>query len=112
MAKVTVLYNLQPGSDEEEFVKWRTTTHHAANIARPDVIPSDFYRIIGLAGVGDIHPASDKAPYRFITESRWENFEAFNAAWNNPEEQSRLIPAFAKISDTLALISEEMQTYT
>jgi hypothetical protein len=111
MVKVTVLYNLPPGTDEEEFVRWRMTTHHAANIARPDTICSDFYRVIGTAGVGETHPASSRAPYRFITESYWESYEAFEAAWNNPGEQARLIPAFAKISDALPLISEEMQTY-
>ena len=111
MIKVTVLYNLPPGTDEEEFIRWRTTTHHAANVAKPEVIASDFYRVIGVAGVGPDRPATSNAPYRFITESYWESYEAFDAAWNDPAEQARLVPAFAKISDALPLISEEIQTY-
>ncbi len=67
MIKVTVLYNLPPGTDEEEFVRWRTTQHHAANIARPGVIRADFYRVLGTPMVGPEQPASDRAPYRFVT---------------------------------------------
>jgi hypothetical protein len=111
MVKVTVLYNLPPGTDEAEFVRWRTTTHHAANVARPGVLRSDFYTIVGTPLVGPERPASDRAPYRFMTESYFENLEAFRAAWEDPAEQARLVPAVAKIADALFLVSEEVQTY-
>jgi hypothetical protein len=109
--KVTVLYNLPPDADEREFVRWRTTEHHAANIARPGVIRADFYRVLGTPMVGPTRPASDEPPYRFITESWWATYDSFVASWNDPEEQARLVPAVAKISDALFLISEELQTY-
>src|SRR5688572_14777808 len=111
LVKVTVLYNLPAGTDEDEFVRWRTTRHHAANVARPGVIRSDFYRVIGTPMVGEQRPASDHAPYRFVTESWWESYEAFVAGWNDPAEQSRLVPAVAKIADALFLVAEEIQTY-
>jgi uncharacterized protein (TIGR02118 family) len=111
MIKVTVLYNHPPGTDEAEFVRWRTTTHHAANIARPGVLRSDFYRIVGTPVVGPERPASDTAPYRFVTESYYDDLDAFRAAWETPEEQARLVPAVAKIADALFLLSEEVQTY-
>lgn len=111
MVKVTVLYNLPPGTDEEEFLRWRTTTHHTANIARPGVIRSDFYKVVGTAAVGPERPATDTAPYRFITESYYESLAAFRAAWESPAEQARLVPAVAKIADALFLVSEEVQTY-
>jgi hypothetical protein len=111
MIKVTVLYNLPPGTDEDEFVRWRTTTHHTANIARADVIQSDFYKVVGTAAVGSERPATETAPYRFVTESYYENMEAFRAYWESPAEQARLVPAVAKIADALFLVSEEVQTY-
>ncbi len=111
MVKVTVLYNLPPGTDEEEFLRWRTTAHHTANIARPGVIRSDFYKVLGTPVVGPGRPASDTVPYRFVTESYYDNLEAFKAAWENPAEQARLVPAVAKIADALFLLSEEVQTY-
>jgi hypothetical protein len=110
MIKVTVLYNLPPGTDEAEFVQWRMTTHHTPNTTRPEVLRSDFYRTLGTARVGDLHPAG-AAPWRFMTESWWQDYETFDAAWNDPSEQARLIPAVAKISDAIFLISEELQTY-
>lgn len=111
MIKVTVLYNLPPGTDEEEFVRWRTTVHHSANVARPGVIRSDFYRVIGTPMVGPDRPASDAPPYRFMTESWWPDLESFRRSWEDPAEQARLIPAFARIADPLCLVSEEIQTF-
>jgi hypothetical protein len=111
MVKVTVLYNLPPGTDEAAFVRWRTTQHHQANVARPGVIRSDFYRVIGTPIVGPERPASDQPPFRFITESWWPSYDAFLASWNDPAEQARLVPAFARIADAVALVSEEVQTY-
>jgi hypothetical protein len=110
--KVTVLYNLPPEADEEEFVRWRTTQHHTANIARPGLIRSDFYRIVGTPPVGPERPASDRAPYRFMTESYWPDMASFRASWEDPAEQARLVPAFARIADPLVLVSEEVQTFT
>ena len=111
MIKITVLYNLPPGTDEDEFIRWRTTSHHEANIARPGVIRSDFYRITGTPLLGPDRPASTTAPYRFITESYYEDYETFERSWNDPDEQARLLPAVAKITDSIFLVSEEFQTF-
>ena len=111
MIKITVLYNLPPGTDEDEFIRWRTTTHHEANISRPGVIRADFYRIIGTPLLGAARPASTNAPYRFITESYYDDYETFERSWNDPEEQARLMPAVDRITDSIFLISEEFQTF-
>ncbi len=111
MIKVTVLYNLPPGTDEEEFVRWRTTTHHTANIARPGVVRADFYKVVGTPMIGPRRPASDRAPYRFLTEAYYDSLDEFLASWDAPDEQARLVPAVAKIADALFLVSEEVQTY-
>ena len=111
MVKVTVLYNLPPGTDEDDFIRWRMTTHHSANISRPGVVRADFYRVIGKPAIGAGQPAAGTAPYRFITESYWESIESFETSWNDPDEQARLVPAVAKISDALFLVSDELQTF-
>lgn len=111
MIKVTVLYNLPPGTDEQEFVRWRTTQHHTANIARPGVVRADFYRVLGTPQLPPDRPSRSAAPYRFITESYWPDYESFQASWDDPAEQARLLPAIAKISDALFMVSEEVQTY-
>ena len=111
MVKVTVLYNLPPGADEDGFVRWRTGERHAANVARPGVVRAEFYRVLGTPMVGPERPASDAPPYRFVTESWWPTYGAFLASWNDPEEQARLVPAVARIADALFLVSEELQTY-
>jgi hypothetical protein len=112
MIKVTVLYNLPPGTDEEEFVRWRTTTHRQSNISQPGVIKTDFYRITGMPMVGPQQQATKAAPYRFMTEAYWPDLETFEAAWNDPEAQARLVPAVAKIADALFLVSEEIQSHS
>ena len=111
MVKVTVLYNLPPGADEEEFVRWRTTVHNAANIAQPGVLRAEFSRVLGQPHIGDERPATTSAPYRFITESWWESHESFLASWERPEEQARLVPAVAKIADALFLVAEQLQAF-
>ena len=46
-----------------------------------------------------------------MTESWWPSYESFLASWNDPAEQARLVPAFARIADPLVLVSEELQRY-
>ena len=111
MIKVTVLYNLPPGTDEAEFLAWRTTTHHANNIARPGVIRSDFYQIAGTPLLGPERPAADRSPYRFMTEVYYPDRDTYLAAWNDPAEQATLLPAVAKIADAMFLVSEEVQSW-
>ncbi len=111
MVKVTVLYNLPPDTDEEAFLAWRMGVHHEQNITRPGVIRSDFCQILGTPMVGPDRPASDTASWRFMTEAWYESMESFEASWNDPEEQARLAPAFARIADAVVLVSEELQSH-
>lgn len=105
-----MLYNLPEGTDEAEFVRWRTTDHNRANMARPGVLRGDFYRAIGQAGVGETHPRTAATPWRFMTEAYYPDLATFEAAWYAEEEQRRLVPAVAKISDATFIVSEELQT--
>lgn len=111
MVKVTVLYNLPPGADEAAFLRWRMGEHDAANVARPGVVRAEFGRVLGTPAVGPARPASDSPPYRFITESWWPDLASFEASWNDPAEQARLVPAVARLADALFLVSEELQRF-
>jgi hypothetical protein len=112
MIKVTVLYNLPAGTDEEEFLRWRTTTHQQSNISQPGVLKTDFYKIVGQPMIGPSQPATSTAPYRFMTEAYWPDRDSFESAWNDPEQQAELVPAVAKITDALFLVSEEVLSHS
>jgi len=43
--RLTVLYNLPPGSDEEEFLRWRLGEHQEANASMPGVLRTDFGQV-------------------------------------------------------------------
>ncbi|MGD9711065.1 MAG: hypothetical protein AB7V46_03250 [Thermomicrobiales bacterium] len=112
MIKVTVLYNLPPGTDEEEFLAWRMGPHNERNNADPNVLKSDFYRIVGTPAVGPDRPAASTSPWRFVTEAYYESIEDFESAWNAPQEQERLANAFTRIADAVVLVSEELQSHS
>lgn len=101
MIKLTVLYNLPPGSSHEEFLKWRTTVHQKSNMAMPGVIKSDFY-VIKSAW------KEAAAPYRYMTESYFPDRETFEKSFFDPDFQKRLAESLKRICEPLFLISEEI----
>jgi hypothetical protein len=103
MVKLTVVYNLPPGSDHEEFLKWRTTTHQKENMAMPGVIQTDFY-VIKSAW------KKDQAPYRYMTEAYFPDMETFETTFYDPDYQAALAKSLERIADPLFLISEEVIT--
>ena len=101
MIKLTVLYNLPPGADHEEFIRWRTTTHQESNMSLPGIIKSDFY-VIGEAWT------RSKAPYRYMTEAYFPDRETFETSFFDPDYQTELAKSLELIADPLFLISEEV----
>jgi hypothetical protein len=101
MVKLTVVYNLPPGTDHEEFLKWRTTDHQKENISMPGLIKTDFY-IIKSAW------KRDKAPYRYMTEAYFPDMETFEKTFFEPDYQAALAKSLERIADPLFLISEEV----
>ena len=101
MIKLTVLYNLPPGADHDEFIRWRTTEHQEENMAVPGIIKSDFY-VIQEAW------QRDDLPYRYMTEAYFPDMETFRASFFDPEYQKELAVALERIADPLFLISEEV----
>lgn len=37
MVKLTVIYNLPPGANHDQFLKWRTTEHQKVNMSIPGI---------------------------------------------------------------------------
>jgi len=101
MVKLTVVYNLPPGADHEEFLKWRTTTHQKDNMSMPGIIKSDFYVITGA------WPGA-QAPYRYMTEAYFPDRTTFERAFYDPDYQAALAKSLERIADPLFLISEEV----
>jgi hypothetical protein len=101
MVKLTVIYNLPPGADHEEFLKWRTTDHQKENMSLPGVIKSDFYAIKSSW-------KNDSVPYSYITEAYYPDMETFEKSFFDPEYQTKLAESLKRISEPLFLISEEV----
>ena len=101
MIKLTVMYDLPPGADHEEFIRWRTTEHQEDNMAIPGIIKSDFY-VVKEAW------QRDDLPYRYITEAYFPDMETFRKSFFDPEYQAELAEALKKIANPLFLFSEEV----
>lgn len=100
MIRLTVLYNLQPDVDEDEFLAWRLTEHQAENMSSPGVLRSDFARIDGG------WPAGSVPPYRFMTTADWADRESFEASFYDFDAQMSLQRDIKRLKDPLFLISE------
>ncbi len=100
MIRLTVLYNLLPGADEDEFLRWRLSDHQAANAATPGIVRTDFAR------VEMAWPDGTPAPYRFMTIVEWPDRESFEKAFYDPAMQASLQENVKKIANPVFLISE------
>lgn len=101
MIRLTVLYNLPPETDEEEFLAWRLGEHQESNMSMPGVIASSFYRIYGTW-------TGDPPPYRFMTTVDWPDRESFGRGFFDPHVQAKLRDDVQRIRDAVFLISEEL----
>ena len=100
MIRLTVLYNLQPYVDEDEFLEWRLTEHQKNNMSTPGVLHSDFARIEAS------HPAEVTPPYRFMTTADWPDMDSFQKAFYDPAYQESLQENLKMLKDPIFLISE------
>ena len=99
MIRLTVLYNLPPDQDEDEFLKWRLGEHQSAHMSIEGVIASEFHKVLG--------DAAGAAPaYRFLTTLDWPDRESFERGFYEPRVQAELEENLRKISDPLFIVSE------
>jgi hypothetical protein len=99
--KLTVLYNLPPGANHEEFVEWRTTTHQKENMSMPGLIKSDFYAVKGTWGREDL-------PYRYVTEAYFPDMDTFEQAFFDRDYQAQMVEWLDLMAEPMFLISEEV----
>ena len=99
MIRLTVLYNLPPDQDEDEFLRWRLGEHQSANMSIEGVVASQFHKVLG--------DAAGAAPaYRFLTTLDWPDRESFEKGFYDPQVQAELEENLQKISDPLFIVSE------
>ena len=79
MIRLIVMYNLPDGASEGEFLEWRLGPHQTSNAALPQVLRTDFGRIVKG------WPDGSKPRFRFVTTLEWPNLAAFDAAFYAPE---------------------------
>ena len=102
MIRLTVLYNLQPFVDEDEFLEWRMGEHEESNNSRPGVMRTSF----SIAKTGY---ALDSAPeYKFITTADWPDMATFTADFHDPEYQVKMDEWKKMLKDPLFIVSEIM----
>jgi hypothetical protein len=101
MFKLTVLYNLPPEMDPDEFFRWRTTTHQEENAGMPGVVKTDFYVAVD-------EPDGTPPRYRYITEAWWETREALEASFYAPDVQAQLAKDGETYTDRIFIVSEEI----
>ena len=102
MVKLTVLYNLPPGADHEEFLRWRTGPHQQSNVQMPGVLKTDFYAVY----------ASRSGPpaYRYVTELYFPDGETLERAFFDEDFQASLDKSLERVTDPVLLISREVLT--
>ena len=99
MIRLTVLYNLPPDQDEDEFLRWRLGEHQSANMSIEGVVASQFHKVLS--------DAAGAAPaYRFLTTLDWPDRESFEKGFYDPQVQAELEENLQKISDPLFIVSE------
>lgn len=103
MIRLTVLYNLPPGTDEAEFLQWRLGEHQQENASMEGVVRTDFSRADERWTAQDPHAPP---PYRFMTIADWPDRESFEKSFYDPAVQAKLREDVKKIDNAVFLISE------
>jgi hypothetical protein len=99
LIRLTVLYNLPPDQDEDEFLEWRLGEHQSANMSIEGVVASEFHKVLdGAAGAAPT--------YRFLTTLDWPDRESFEKGFYDPRVQAELEENLEKISNPVFLVSE------
>ena len=100
MVRLTVLYNLPEGIDEDEFLRWRLGEHQENNASMSGVVYTDFSKIEGTLF------ETEQSPYRFMTIADFESKELFEQSFYSDKAQAKLKEDIKRIKDPLFLISE------
>lgn len=100
MVRLTVLYNLPPGSDAAEFLAWRLGPHQQANAGAPGVLRTDF------AVLEAAWPRGAAPRHRFMTIAEWPDRESFERSFYDPARLAAFEENLKKLDDPVFLIGE------
>lgn len=100
MTRLTVLYNLPEGTNEEDYLGWRLGEHQESNSAMEGVTYTDFSMIDAS------WPPESDSPYRFMTIAEFESREIFEKSFYAEEVQNKLKGDIKRIKDPVFLISD------
>lgn len=93
MIRLVVMYNLPEGADEGAFLDWRLNHHQDANAGLPDVIRTDFARVVKA------WPDQAVPRFRFATILEWPDMEAFDRAFYAPDVQAGLLENIKRLGE-------------
>jgi len=100
MVRLIVMYNLPPGSDEAEFLRWRLGEHQRDNAGAPGVLRTDF------AVAESAWPRGAPPRHRFVTIAEWPDRASFEGVFYAPDALAALEANLGKLDDPVFLISE------
>ena len=100
MIRLIVMYNLPSDADETQFLDWRLGAHQQSNAALPQMLNTDFGRIVGA------WPQDAVPRFRFVTTVEWPNMSAFEEAFYESDVQAGLRENIKKLGDFEYSISE------
>lgn len=100
MIRLTVLYNIAPGADEEAYVAWRQSAHADYIRSMPGVVNADFGRIV------DQWSRDESTGYRFQSTVEWADRASFERAFFNDQAQADLRKNLEKLGDYRFLVTE------
>lgn len=105
MIRLTVFYNLLPGSDEAAFLRRRQGERRDPAAAMAGVVRADFALVTDcpLPGQGR---TPNPLPFRFMTVAEWETREEFESSFYEESLQAQLGEIGSKTADALFLVSE------
>ncbi|HEV3311010.1 MAG TPA: hypothetical protein VG815_10890 [Chloroflexota bacterium] len=105
MIRLTVLYDLPDGVDEEEFLAWRLGEHQTANAGMPGVTYTDFARVV------DSWPSGTAPRRRFMTIVDWPDEATFSSSFYTDSAQQKLHEDVKRIRGFEFYISEILVTH-
>ena len=105
MIRLTVFYNLLPGSDEEEFLRRRQGERRDPVASVTGVQRADFGLVTEAPQPGQGR-APNALPFRFMTVAEWDTREEFDSSFYDEDLQAQFGEIGNKTSDVLFLVTE------
>ena len=103
--RLIVFYNLQPGSDEAEFLRRRQNERRDPVASVSGVQRADFGLVTESPLPGQGRTPND-LPWRFMTVAEWDTRAAFESSFYDEGLQAQFSEIHSKASDVLFLVSE------